>query len=66
MLGLGSRVLATDDPVCLINGCGVPLVLWPVRGDCYQLVGEAYVHATMNGDAFPDTAQRGRVSLTII
>jgi hypothetical protein len=66
MLGLGPRVLAIDDLVCLIYGCGVPLVLRPIRGDCYQLVGEAYVHAIMNGDAFSDTTQHERVSLTII
>lgn len=66
MFGLGPRVLATDDLVCLIYGCGVPLVLRPIRRDCYQLVGEAYVHAIMNGDANPDTTQHERVSLTII
>jgi hypothetical protein len=50
-LGLGPRGLAKDDIVCVIYGCGVPIILRPTQSGDFLLVGEAYVHSMMDGEA---------------
>ncbi|KAI1171008.1 HET-domain-containing protein [Nemania sp. FL0916] len=43
---------ATDgDKLCIIQGCNVPFVLRQV-GDCYSLIGDAYIHGIMMGEFF--------------
>lgn len=49
-LGVSTRALKQRDKVCVLWGCPVPLLLRP-QGSYYSLVGEAYVHGLMDGDA---------------
>lgn len=53
LLGLGPRVSAVDDEVCIFFGAQVPFLLHPVDPSegRYQLCGESYVHGIMNGEA---------------
>ncbi|CAH0041733.1 unnamed protein product [Clonostachys rhizophaga] len=39
-----------SDMIAIVNGCPCPLILRP-RGDTYTLVGTAYVHGIMYGEA---------------
>ncbi|KAI1159602.1 HET-domain-containing protein [Nemania serpens] len=44
--------MATDgDKICILQGCNVPYVLRRV-GEHYMLMGDAYVHGIMLGEAF--------------
>jgi hypothetical protein len=50
--GIGTQCLREGDTVWIVPGCRVPLVLRRVDGsERYQLVGGAYVHGFMNGEA---------------
>jgi hypothetical protein len=49
-IGLGPSVLQKDDVVVVLFGCMVPFILRPQGGE-YRLVGEAYVHGIMKGEA---------------
>ena len=49
-IGLGPPHCNPGDRVCILFGGEVPFVLRPVGG-CYQLVGDAYVHGIMEGEA---------------
>ena len=54
-MGLGPSGIDTmrqGDKVCVISGCCTPFVIRPVEGTtCYDLIGEAYVHGLMDGEA---------------
>lgn len=50
LMGLGPNALLADDVVCVFLGGIVPFVLRPGQGR-YQLVGDAYVHGLMDGEA---------------
>lgn len=39
------------DQICVVLGCGSPLVLRPTRDELFHLVGECYVPGLMNGEA---------------
>ncbi|KAK2062316.1 heterokaryon incompatibility protein [Colletotrichum caudatum] len=62
-LGLGGRSIEEGDGVWVVAGCPSPLVLreMPVSSItgpfCYRLVGEAYVHGIMHGEAVDDGVQ---------
>ena len=49
-IGLGPPHCRPGDIVCILFGGEVPFVLRPVEGR-YQLVGDAYVHGIMEGEA---------------
>jgi hypothetical protein len=49
-MGLGPNALEVGDVVCVLFGGNVPFILRPKNG-VYQLVGEAYVHGIMEGEA---------------
>lgn len=57
-LGLAANEAKVGDIVCILLGCTVPVVLTKVEtgrvSDLYQLVGEAYVHGIMDGEAVED------------
>jgi hypothetical protein len=53
MLGLGPSVLSEGDLCCILIGAPVPFILRPF-GEQYKLVGEAYVHGAMKGEAMVD------------
>lgn len=52
IFGLGPPGSGIDDLVCILFGCSVPVILRKERsGGHYTLVGEAYVHGMMDGEA---------------
>ncbi|KAK1980969.1 heterokaryon incompatibility protein [Colletotrichum cereale] len=59
-LGLGGRSMEDGDAVWVVAGCPSPLVLREVPVSsisgpfCYRLVGEAYLHGVMHGEAVDD------------
>ncbi|CAO2649303.1 Nn.00g066880.m01.CDS01 [Neocucurbitaria sp. VM-36] len=48
-LGLGPRDMQTDDLVCVLYGCRLPVILRK-DGRFYTFVGPAYVDGAMNGE----------------
>lgn len=54
-LGQARKDVQRGDLVCILLGCSVPVILRPHTDGpisrCYRLVGEAYVHGAMNGEA---------------
>jgi hypothetical protein len=52
-LGMGPTVLEAGDEVWILPGADVPLILRrsASSGEEYRLVGEAYVHGIMQGEA---------------
>jgi hypothetical protein len=50
-LGLGPAAILTGDIIAVILGLDTPLVLRRSGVDGYQIVGEAYVHGIMDGEA---------------
>jgi hypothetical protein len=54
IVGLAPRYSRVGDQLCILHGCSVPIVLRRAQGgslgDCWQLVGEAYVHEFMDGE----------------
>jgi hypothetical protein len=52
LLGISAQSLDTEDVVWVLAGASVPVVLRrrPKVGD-WEVVGEAYVHGIMNGEA---------------
>ncbi|KAJ8133054.1 hypothetical protein O1611_g570 [Lasiodiplodia mahajangana] len=49
-VGLGPGSIEEDDLVCLLSGLVMPIILRPTDKG-YQVVGEAYVHGVMFGEA---------------
>jgi hypothetical protein len=51
-VGIGTQCLQKDDSVWIVPGCRVPLIFRKIdRSDRYRLVGGAYVHGFMHGEA---------------
>lgn len=48
--GMGPGTVATDDVVCILLGGVTPFILRS-RSECWELVGECYVHGVMGGEA---------------
>lgn len=49
MIGLVPACAETTDILCIIHGCRHPLVLRR-QGDCFKVIGEAFVHGLMYGE----------------
>jgi hypothetical protein len=49
-MGLFPKDTQVGDLVCVLFGCGMPVILRPYK-DGYQFIGEAYVHGWMDGEA---------------
>ncbi|OTA64865.1 HET-domain-containing protein [Hypoxylon sp. EC38] len=49
--GLAHKLIREGDVCCVFEGVRVPFVLRPVDGEGYKLVGDAYVHGVMRGEA---------------
>lgn len=60
-LGIGPQSLSEDNEVWVLAGAAVPIVLQPLPGGHYALVGEAYVHGIMNGEAVGTSGGDSRV-----
>ncbi|KFA71306.1 hypothetical protein S40288_06701 [Stachybotrys chartarum IBT 40288] len=50
-LGIGSYSPQTGDVVCVMYGGRVPLILRPRPDEGFDLVGDAYIHGIMHGEA---------------
>ncbi|KAI3317180.1 heterokaryon incompatibility protein-domain-containing protein [Xylariaceae sp. AK1471] len=50
LFGLGPRRVQSDDIICLLFGCSVPVALRALGGKAYALVGECYIHGCMDGE----------------
>ena len=59
--GLAPQGCKVSDIVCILHGCSVPVVLSRSREQRYKVVGEAYVHGMMEGEAM-ELAEDFRVS----
>ncbi|PTB38997.1 uncharacterized protein TrAFT101_007024 [Trichoderma asperellum] len=52
LFGLAPKEAEEGDLVCILFGCTVPVILRPIEDlGLYKLVGEAYVHGVMDGEA---------------
>jgi hypothetical protein len=55
LVGLVPQSAKMGDNLCILYGCSVPVVLRKLSGPntsiCWQLVGDAYVHGIMDGEA---------------
>jgi hypothetical protein len=49
--GLAHRLMREGDVCCVFEGVRVPFVLRPVGTGMYKLVGDAYIHGVMRGEA---------------
>ncbi|KAF6818016.1 hypothetical protein CSOJ01_02153 [Colletotrichum sojae] len=52
LIGVGSECLEAGDEVWLVPGSRVPLIFRNVGSGLHRLVGGAYVHGLMHGEAF--------------
>jgi len=50
-LGKGPALTRVEDQVWLLHGARAPYVLRPLGDGEYEVVGEAYVHGIMQGEA---------------
>lgn len=61
-IGIGPACMQEGDRVCLLSGAIVPFILRP-DGDQHKLIGEAYVHGIMRGEAC-ERHENGSVELS--
>ena len=54
-MGLFPQTTHFGDEICVISGSHIPFVVRRQSGDDFQLVGECYVHGTMNGEVLQKT-----------
>ena len=60
-LGLAIAATEPDDRICILVGCKTPLILRP-RGNCFQVIGECYIHGIMRGEIAKDIRE-GRLCM---
>jgi len=63
-IGLGSESLQMGDVVWIVQGSRVPLILREVQTNVYRLVGGAYIHGFMHGEALQLNADF--INITIV
>ncbi|KAI3322975.1 hypothetical protein HD806DRAFT_94651 [Xylariaceae sp. AK1471] len=51
------------DRICLLDGGRVPFLLRPEEGGMYSLVGEAYIHGIMQGQALKQCLQKENLTI---
>ena len=49
-VGLGVSTCEPGDLVCILLGCSTPMI-FRAKGEAFVLVGEAYLHGFMDGEA---------------
>ena len=64
--GIAHRLIREGDVCCVFEGVRVPFVLRPVSGGGYKLVGDAYVHGIMRGEAVAMMKNGGLVEEDIV
>jgi ankyrin repeat protein len=52
-VGIAPSRTSQGDVICVLLGCSVPVILRKMHqiGNCYELIGESYVHGIMDGEA---------------
>jgi hypothetical protein len=62
-LGVALCNLQTDDQICILNKCRMPVALRPSKhhADTYELLGGVYVHGFMQGEAVTNHLANGGV-----
>lgn len=50
-IGVGPLPTKVDDEVWILSGARFPFILRPLENGRHELVGEAYVHGIMYGEA---------------
>ena len=66
MMGLMPMFTETDDTVCVVTGCQVPLVIRSLGEGRWRLVGQAYLHGLMDGLAYELVQKNQREIETIV
>lgn len=61
LFGLCPPDTKVGDIICILHGCSVPVVLREKQSGYMSLVGEAYVHGVMDGEALEAFRERGSV-----
>jgi hypothetical protein len=56
-IGLGPRLCQPLDCIAICKGGKLPLVLRP-KGNCWELIGECYIHGVMDGTQWEALAER--------
>ena len=56
-LGIGAKALQPEDEVWIIGGADTPMLFRKHANGLYRLVGEAYVHGVMYGEAVQSDVQ---------
>ena len=62
LIGLGPRSMCKGDIICIMSGGRVPYVLRE-EGDHHRLIGEAYVHGLMEGQAVDANTRFHRIRI---
>ena len=62
LIGLGPRSMCKGDIICILSGGRVPYVLREER-DHHRLIGEAYVHGLMEGQAVDANTRFHRIQI---
>jgi len=66
LLGLCPAAARQGDLVCVLYGCSVPVILRQHEDDgCFELIGEAYVHGKMDGEAMADVGKAQSVEFQL-
>ncbi|KAF2820971.1 hypothetical protein CC86DRAFT_237156, partial [Ophiobolus disseminans] len=50
-VGLGSSTIRSGDYIVILLGADMPFIVRPVGNDHCQIIGEAYIHGMMQGEA---------------
>ena len=50
-VGMAPQKARKGDVVCVLYGASVPFILRPMHDDCYEFIGESYLHGFMEGEA---------------
>jgi hypothetical protein len=53
LYGIAPPKASTNDIICILFGCSVPVVLRKVSDNRYNFIGECYVHGMMDGESLP-------------
>ncbi|EME40089.1 hypothetical protein DOTSEDRAFT_158763 [Dothistroma septosporum NZE10] len=64
-VGMVPQTARKNDIVCVLFGCSVPMVLRPVGDGTHKVVGEAYVHGFMDGEAL-EGGEYGAADYTLV
>lgn len=65
-LSLVPNVTQDGDVLFIAQGAELPLVLRPLENGCYELVGAAYTHGYMHGEAWTEERLRDLQEIEVV